>query len=388
MKVVAVNSIRVSGGGEKWLVRQAGCWRARGHDPVIVCQPGSGLAGMAFEAGLRVELVPMPHDISPRGAAGIHGVLRRQRPGVVICCNERAFRLAVPAARLAHRPPVVYRNGLTATFKNRTINRWLFRWADRMIVISEALRAEMASYGWIPPDRLRIIRNGIELAPYGDDPQARARVRLEFGVPENTVVAAVLARVTPDKGQAETIDALAALTPSHPDAELWIVGEGTLRPRLEALAAERGVASRVRFLGFRRDIPAVLQAVDIVVQASHREGLGNTLLEAMASARPIVASAVGGILDVVVPGETGELVPPYSATQLATALAPLLTSAELRARYGENGRRRVEEVFPLEGETDQWCKLFCELDAGASVRKRSGTAAGREVRAGSDGVRG
>lgn len=367
MRIAIVNSIRVCGGGEKWLVRQASCWQARGHDPLIICQPGSGLERIAREAGLKTHPVVMRNDVSLRAVLGIAGALRRFRPQVVMCCNERAFRLTMPARKWAGKPPVIYRNGLTATFKNRSLNRVLFRDAARMIVISEPLREEMASYGWIDPARLQVIRNGIDTDLYRPDPEARSRIRVEVGTGPEKVVAAVLARVTEDKGQVETIEALASLAGDLPHAELWIVGEGSLLPRLEALARELKVTDRVRFLGFRTDIPAVLQAVDIVVQASHREGLGNTLLEAMAARRPIVASNVGGIVDVVVPGETGELVPPYDSAALAAALRPLFSDPELRAAYGEAGYRRVQEQFRLSRETDEWCRLFNEVaGSGAS----------------------
>ncbi len=370
MRIAVVNSIRVLGGGEKWLVRQASCWKQRGHEPLLLCQPASGVQRHARESGLPTVALPMPHDLSLRAVGAIAGALRGFQPNLVLCCNERAFRLAAPATRLAGSPPLVYRNGLTATFKNKAINRLLGRWMTRLVVISEPLREEMASYGWIPEDRLQIIRNGIDLRPYQPDPVARERVRAEVGCVGDTVVAAILARVTPDKGQVETIDALAAIASRHPRAELWIVGEGTLRPQLEAQVRELKLESRVRFLGFRTDIPAVLQAVDIVVQASHREGLGNTLLEAMAAARPIVASTAGGIVDVVVPEETGLLVPPRDVPALAQALDRVYGDATVRERFGAAGRRRAETLFPLTGETDNWCRLFEEI-GGPGTRRAS-----------------
>lgn len=371
MRIAVVNSIRVCGGGEKWLVRQASCWKAQGHEPMIICQPGSGLERLAREAGVPTQAVSMRNDVSPRAIMNLARALRKFRPAVVLCCNERAFRLAMPARRWAGNPPLMYRNGLTATFKNRSLNRILFRHAARMIVISEPLREEMASYGWIPSDRLQVIRNGIDTDLYRTDEVARARVRKEVGSRPDAVVAAVLARVTEDKGQVETIDALASLAKECPQAELWIVGEGTLRPKLEEQARERGISDRVRFLGFRNDISAVLQAVDIVVQASHREGLGNTLLEAMASRKPIVASSVGGIVDVVVPGVTGELVPPYDPAAIAQALRPLLTNPALRTQYGEAGWKRVQEEFRLSRETADWCRLFEEIGNAKGSRAYS-----------------
>lgn len=376
MRIAVVNSIRVCGGGEKWLVRQASCWKSQGHEPLIICQPGSGLERLAREAGVPTQAVSMRNDVSPRAIMNLSRALRKFRPALVICCNERAFRLAMPARRWAGNPPLIYRNGLTATFKNRSLNRFLFRNAARMIVISEPLREEMASYGWITNDRLQVIRNGIDTDLYRPDAEARARVRKQVGTTSDAVVAAVLARVTEDKGQVETIDAMASLAAECPHAELWIVGEGTLRPKLEDQARELGIADRVRFLGFRNDISAVLQAVDIVVQCSHREGLGNTLLEAMAARKPIVASHVGGIVDVVVPGETGELVPPYDPAAIVQALRSLLLDASLRERYGEAGWRRVQEQFQLSRETAEWCRLFEEIGGtrGTRVYSTSTTA--------------
>lgn len=376
MRIAVVNSIRVCGGGEKWLVRQASCWKQEGHEPLILCQPGADLQRLCRDAGLPTQAVEMRHDVSLPAVAGLAGALRRFRPDVVLCCNERAFRLAVPARLSAGKPPVIYRNGLSATFKNRAHNRLLFGAVSRMVVNTGALRDEMTAFGWIPRERVQVIQNGIDAEIYRPDPEARARVRAEVGSAPDAVVAAVVARVTEDKGQVETIEALASLAGDFPQAELWIVGEGSLRPVLEAQAQAAGLADRVRFLGFRRDVPAVLQAVDILVQASHREGLGNSLLEAMASRRPVIASTVGGNPDVVVPGVTGELVPPYDAAAIASALRPLLAGPELRARYGEAGWQRVQDHFRLEREAQEWSRLFEQVTgaphgrlAGASVAR-------------------
>jgi glycosyltransferase involved in cell wall biosynthesis len=363
MRIAVVNSLRVSGGGEKWAVRLAPCWQERGHQVCILCQPGSGLEKLAQAAGLDAVPTVMRHDLSLPGVFAIATQLRRFRPDLVLCCNERAYRLTVPASLLAGRPPLVYRNGLSATFKNRSINRWLFGPVRRMVVNSRELREEMAGYGWIAPERLRIIRNGIDTSLYRRDDGARAKIRQEFGTPGEVPVAAVIARLTEDKGQAETLRAFAAATQTQPSAALWLAGEGN-PAEFKALAGELGIGERVRFLGFRSDIPAVLQAVDVVVQASFREGLGNSILEAMAAGRAVVASRVGGFTDLVSSGKNGVLVNPGDVPELQAALLRVMGDPDLRATLGEAARRKVEAEYRLEGEADEWCRLFQEIAQG------------------------
>lgn len=361
VRLALVNSLRVTGGGEKWAVRQAVALRERGVAPVIACRPDGGLRGLAEAEGLSVCPTPMPHDLSPAGVWALRRVFRETRPEVVLCCNERAYRLAAPAARLAGRPPLVYRNGLTGTFRDRALNRVWFRDVARLVVNSEALLTEMRALPWIPEGRLRLIRNGVDPAPYRPDPAARERVRAELGAGPDTPVIAILARVSEEKGHAELLAALARV----PGAALWVAGEGGLLPTLRERAAALDVGGRVRFLGFRRDVPALLQGADVVAAPSHREGLGNTLLEAMAAGRPVVASAAAGNEAVVEAGVTGLLVPPRNVEALAAALGALAADPALRERFGAAGRRRVEAEFPLAAETAAWHALLTEVAAEA-----------------------
>ncbi len=358
LRVAFVNSLRVAGGGEKWVVRHAGLWQERGVAVRVLCNPGSGLERLAREAGLPVESLPLRHDVSPSSVLALARALRCFRPSAILCCNERAFRLAAPARLLAGRRPLLYRNGLTGTFKNRLHNRLLFPALACMVANTEAIRREVAAFGWVPPERLRVICNGIRPEQYDPDPAARARLRSELGTSGDAVVLAVLARVTAEKGHRETLAAFRTLAPRHPLAELWIAGEGDLTAELETTARAAGLASRVRFLGFRSDVPALLSAVDLVVQASHREGLGNSLLEAMAACLPVVASAVGGTPDVVLDGATGLLVPPHDVPALSAALDRVLADASLRTALGQAGRTRVEQEFRLEAEADAWLELL------------------------------
>lgn len=365
MRVLAVNSLRVLGGGEKWLIRHAPLWRERGFELELACQPEAPLAALAKESDLTVSTVPMRHDISPAGVAGLARLFRRRRPEVVLCCNERAYRLAAPASRLAGVRRLVYRNGLTGTFKNKPHNRaWAFC-LRRVVAVSEALHREMSAFGWIPPANLVTIRNGIDPGGYPADERTRLRVREAEGAPAESCVFGVLARLSEDKGVLDALEAFAQTAAEFSHGRLWLAGEGPLRAQLEARSRELGLADRVRVLGFRRDVPDLLQGIDLLVQASHREGLGNSLLEAMASGRGVIASRVGGNPEVVEDAVTGLLVPERDPATLADAMRKALADPGLVRAWGERSRARVCTQFPLSGEADAWGRLLAEVAAGS-----------------------
>ena len=363
MKIVAVNSVREFGGGEKWLLRQGALWQEAGHSVTVVGRAGASLAEAAPAAGLRFRLAPMRHDLSLPSIRGLAKVLQSETPDLLLCCTERAFRLTAAGALLSRKPPLICRNGLTGTFKNKWINRLLYRRTSAMVVNAPALRDELAAFGWIPPERLHVISNGIDCSLYDPDPATRVRLRAEIGAAPEAVVIAVIGRLTDDKGQREAIRAFQTIAGEHPETELWLLGEGSLKGELARMIANEGLEGRARLLGFRTDVPQVLQAVDIVLQASKREGMANTILEAMAAGKAVIATRVGGAEEQIEPGVSGELIPPGSEPALLSSWRTLVIDPPRRTALGEAARRRVEERFSLAEETNAWLRLFAQVTA-------------------------
>lgn len=311
----------------------------------------------------------MRNDVSPVAFAGLFRLCRRLRPEIVLLCNQRAARLAAPAARLAGVPAVVMRNGLEGSFGNKRWNRWLARTCiSHFVVNAEALRAEILSFGWVAPERVTVIYNGID-ATASRPLRSREAVRVELLAPEErsdgVSLVVCVARLAGGKGQDDLIRAVALLRPAHPDLRLLIVGEGNRRPALEALVAEAGLGAQIRFLGFRRDVADLLAAADVVAIASHREGLPNIALEAMAAGRPVVATAVSGTPEAVVDGETGLLVPPARPDALAAGLARLLADPSEAQAMGERGRARVQARFHAGTALANWERFLSELRSPA-----------------------
>jgi glycosyltransferase involved in cell wall biosynthesis len=210
---------------------------------------------------------------------------------------------------------------------------------DAIAAISGGVRDALIRSG-VDPARIRVIPSGIDLAPF-DEPFDRAAVRKKLGIAETDVLALQVAALAPHKSQKTLLQAMAVMRPRHPNLRVWIAGEGPLRDALLREHASLGLGESVRFLGFREDVTDLLRAADLFVISSHLEGLGTSILDAMAAGLPVVATRVGGIPEAVTDGETGILVPPFVPPTLAQALSELAGDPERRARLGEAGRQRA-----------------------------------------------
>jgi glycosyltransferase involved in cell wall biosynthesis len=218
--------------------------------------------------------------------------------------------------------------------------------ASRVLAISEAVRRYLVvnrTVAW--PDRIRVVHYGVDPAPYEAALVTRADTRSSLGLDTGDLVVASFGRLIELKAHRVLIAAMSQLKSRWPQARLLIVGDGPLRSELDRLTQDLGLTDAVRMLGYRADIPELMVASDIVAMPSDSEGFGLVLVEAMAAARPVVATNVSAIPEIVVPGMTGLLVPPRDAVRLAAALDSLLTSAALREEFGMNGRERMRAIF-------------------------------------------
>jgi glycosyltransferase involved in cell wall biosynthesis len=211
------------------------------------------------------------------------------------------------------------------------------QWTDVHMTVSQEEAAD-ARRLWINR-RSTAIGNGRDPARFHPDPAGRARIRAELGVPDDRVVITVISRLVRHKGYPELLAAMADL-----DAELWVVGERLPSDHgedMEPYFARSGLGPRLRRLGYRDDIPQILAASDIFSLPSHFEGLPMSIIEAMLTGLPVVATDIRGPREQVVDGVSGFLVPPATVAPLAEALGRLVADADLRARMGEAGRQRA-----------------------------------------------
>ncbi len=354
-------------------------------EPTIFCLDAVGELGERFRLeGVPVVCLERRPGLDPRAAWRIGREVRRRRLEVLHAHQYGPFFYAA-LARLAggararliltehgrHDPDVV-------PARRRWANRLLLgRLAHAVNACSEFSARALVEREWLGSGRgagpPRVIPNGVDLArfrPAADVAAARRSLGLD---PEAALVACV-ARFHPVKDHRTLLRAFAGVAAARPESELLLVGDGPERPRLEALAQELGIFSRVRFLGVRADVPEILRAADLFALTSASEAAPLTLLEAMATALPVVATAVGGVPEIARDGVEGRLVPRADPSAAAAAMLELLDDRGRAAAMGRAGRARVEERYRLEDTVAAYGDLYERLGAGR--RGAAGPAAG------------
>jgi glycosyltransferase involved in cell wall biosynthesis len=226
----------------------------------------------------------------------------------------------------------------------RRIARWLSRVSDATIACGADVERMLVTQDGLDPQRVQTVANGIDLGRFAQ--ADRGRLRAELGLAENAVLIGVIGRLIPLKGHAELVEALQQVEATLPGRwQAVFVGGGEREAALRAQIDAAGLAERIHLVGVRTDIADVLAALDVFAMPSHHEGLPMALLEAMASGRAVVASAVGAIPEVIDPGRSGLTVPPRDVPALAAALHRLIADPGLRADLGAAARETVAERF-------------------------------------------
>ena len=343
---------------------------------------------LARERDVRPVVLPaLGREVSPLddlvSLAAMVRLVRSAQPDILHTHMAKAGTVGRLAARICRVPLVVHTyhghvfHSYFGTARTRlflTIERGLGRLTDRIVVVGERQRDEIAAFGVAPRSKLLPIPLGLELSRFVEAERHRGELREELGLAADVPLVGIVARLVPIKAHEDFLQAASLVLKQQPGAHFVIVGDGERRAELERLANRLGRA--VHFLGWRRDLPRVYADLDVVALTSRNEGSPVALIEALASARPVVATAVGGVPEVVLHGETGLLVPPSEPAALAGCILRLLDDRAYAVRLGAVGRQHVYPRYDSRRLVDDMRALYLrELAArGRPVPSLQGVA--------------
>jgi glycosyltransferase involved in cell wall biosynthesis len=347
-----IDTARTWRGGQNQVLLTVNGLREIGQRAALVAHPDGELRRRAAEG---LDLIP----IAPRtefdlsAAWRLARVIKRLRPDIVHAHDPHAVAMASLALSLGASPigTPLFEPALVASrrvdfhLKQNSFSRWKHRQVDCFIAASEAIRQMLLADG-VPPERTATVHEGIDLGHVLAAPAVN--VHEAFWLPHHAPIVGNIAALVPHKGHRHLIEAAHLVVQEIPDARFVILGEGELRGHLERLVAEHHLEKHVLLPGFRMDVLGCLKGFDLFVMSSVTEGLGTSLLDAMACSKAIVATTAGGIPEVVDDGRTGVLVPPHDHHRMAEAIVTLLKDDRLRRGMGEAGFLRFQERFTAE----------------------------------------
>lgn len=248
-------------------------------------------------------------------------------------------------------------------FHRRLFYRLFMRWATRIVTVSQEAKHSIIDVERLPAEQIDVIPYGIDLERYGRE--AGAEIQVEGYENEAAFVMGVVARLDYIKGHPFLLEALHHVRKIYSNFICLLIGDGEYRAHLEGLVQKYNLQQHVKFLGFRDDIPSILNRLDLFILPSLSEGLPNVILEAMAAQVPVIASAVGGIPEIIENSENGILVPPKNAVALAEAIEQVLHDAALREKMALAGKVMVEKRFSLAKQMERFESLYTQASIHA-----------------------
>jgi glycosyltransferase involved in cell wall biosynthesis len=356
MRVLHVQKVKGIGGSERHLLSLLPNLSAAGLD-VRMWAATTGAGHRFVEAlrgrGVRVVEVAAGAHVNPFLARSLWTEIERFKPELVHTHLVHGDLYGQPVARAARVPAVSSFHGAHGFFARepiRSAERVAGRFACQTIAISGYVRDFLLRSRLRPPARIRVVPYGVDTSEWNVGTEARDRTRAAIGLSSTDIGVGIASRLVPGKGHDLLLPAFADAHAQIPDLRLLVAGDGPLRGEVEEASA-RLAGDAITLLGFVPEIESFMAACDIVVfptLPSLGEGFGLAALEAMAAGRPVIATRVASLPELVAEGETGLLVSPDDPAPLADALVALATDAAVRARMGEAGRRRAREVFSLD----------------------------------------
>lgn len=371
-RVIHLSKMTGAAGSEGHLLTLLPGLRARKVDARlwVLVEPGYPVQDIIDRAqGLDIptERVDIRRHLDPVLWRRLVQQFRAAQPDIVHTHLIHADLYGISAARRAHVPYIVSTRHNDDKFRYwlplRLLNRWLWAKTDQGIAISEAIRQFSIRIEHAAAERIHTVHYGLDPGQLTAPPDARAQLRAQLGVGNDTLLVGSVCRLIEQKGLIYGIRGFSQIAERVPNAHYVLAGDGEMRSTLHAEVRGLGLSERVHFLGWRRDSEVVFAALDVLLAPSLWEGFGLVFLESMAFGIPVISTHTSAIPEVVVDGATGWLVPPRDADALGSVLFEALTQPEVRHARGAAGRQRLETQFTVETMVTRTLAVYDRLEA-------------------------
>ncbi len=360
LSLVHVDSGREWRGGQRQALLLVQELKKKGFEVFFVVQPQSPLEGKAREAGIAVVPLGMKGEADLLASIKLAIFMKKKRCQLAHFHDAHSLTIGLRACSWARVPIVVAHRRVDFPIGRHLLSRRKYgQKIDAIIAISEGVKKVLVE-GKVPAEKITVIPSGIDFSIF-DEVKDRNFLRREFGFADDDFLVGIVAALEDHKGHKYLFQATKIIREHSAKIKLIVVGTGSLRLELESQVQQLGIEDIVFFLGFREDVPRILASLDLFVLSSHLEGLGSSLLDAMASGLPVVATRTGGIPEIVHHGETGLLVPPKDPDALAKAIIELYHDQDLANYLAEKGREYVRRHFSAEAMAERIVDLYFKL---------------------------
>ncbi len=388
MQVVHVITRLILGGAQENTLLTVDDQHHLWHDDVVLISgpaigPEGSLVERARARGLNLRIIPeLRREIHAwrdwQSYRQIVRALREIKPDIVhthsskagILGRAAAHGLKIPVVHTIHGSPLHPFQSRLAYEVYRRAEIWAARRCDKLISVCDAMTAQYVAAGVAPREKFVTVYSGMEVEPFLNPTKPRDDVRRELGFGPDHIVVGKVARLFELKGHEYVIAAARSVAAQNPRVRFLFVGDGLLREYLEEQISQLGLSDRFVFTGLVPSdrIPELIGAMDIVVHASLREGLARVLPQGLIAGKPVVSYDIDGAREVVIPNETGYLLPPRSVTELAIAIIELAGNSALRDLLGQTGRQRFTDQFRHETMTRRLREIYEQVLAGKSAQ--------------------
>lgn len=363
MKILHINSANAWGGGEVHVALLCKELRNNGQDIVLACRPESPIDKKFRDMQFSVLNLPLKGAADLYSSFCLANYCRTNGIQILHIHLGRDYWLAFFTKMLYKDLKVVFTRHLLFPIKKNIFHEMMYRTADMVIAVSKAVEKVIANSGFVGSDKLTTIYNGISIGKFANAPQGCLRHELELDT--TTPIIGIIGQISPHKGQDVFIRSIPSIVKKIPNSKFIIVGDdfrqGAYVQELKALATGLGIEEHVFFIGPRPNIPEIMKDLDVFVLASRNEPFGLVVVEAMAAGIPVVATAAGGVTEIIEHGKSGFLIPIDDDGMLAESVCKILQNPELAKKHSENAILRVRSLFSIESMTEQTMKIYSEI---------------------------